>query len=118
MQFVRLFAVAADRLPFEGRGDARERGVAAAAPEGVERAIAGGALGVVGGADDAAKGGLRGALGARLRFAVIVVARDGDRVVGAATAAPLATQDAAWQAPLAAAGFDIGRCFYFGESVL
>lgn len=50
--------------------------------------------------------------------AVIVVARDGDRVVGAATAAPLAAQDAAWQAPLAAAGFDIGRCFYFGESVL
>ena len=50
--------------------------------------------------------------------AVIIVARDGDRVVGAATAAPLATQDAAWQAPLAAAGFDIGRCFYFGESVL
>lgn len=50
--------------------------------------------------------------------AVIVIARDGDRVVGAATAAPLATQDAAWQAPLAATGFDIGRTFYFGESVL
>lgn len=50
--------------------------------------------------------------------AVIVVARDGDRVVGAATAAPLVTQDAAWQAPLAATGFDIGRTFYFGESVL
>lgn len=50
--------------------------------------------------------------------AVIVVARDGDTIVGAATAAPLATQDAAWQAPLAAAGFDVARCFYFGESVL
>lgn len=50
--------------------------------------------------------------------AVIVVARDGDDIVGAATAAPLATQDAAWQAPLAAAGFDIARTFYFGESVL
>jgi len=50
--------------------------------------------------------------------AVIVVARDGEEIVGAATAAPLATQDAAWQAPLAAAGFDIGRTFYFGESVL
>jgi GNAT superfamily N-acetyltransferase len=50
--------------------------------------------------------------------AVIVVARDGDEIVGAATAAPLATQDAAWQAPLAAAGFDIARTFYFGESVL
>lgn len=50
--------------------------------------------------------------------AVIVVARDGDMIVGAATAAPLATQDQAWQAPLAAAGFDIARTFYFGESVL
>jgi len=50
--------------------------------------------------------------------AVIVVARDGTDIVGAATAAPLATQDAAWQQPLAAAGFDIARTFYFGESVL
>lgn len=50
--------------------------------------------------------------------AVIVVARDGTDIVGAATAAPIATQDAAWQAPLAAAGFDIGRTIYFGESVL
>lgn len=50
--------------------------------------------------------------------AVIVAARDGTRIVGAATAAPLAAQDAAWQAPLADAGFDIARTFYFGESVL
>jgi len=50
--------------------------------------------------------------------AVVVVARDGEQIVGAATAAPLATQDPAWQAPLAAAGFDIARTFYFGESVL
>jgi len=50
--------------------------------------------------------------------AVIVVARDGEEIVGAATAAPLATQDAAWKQPLAAAGFDIARTFYFGESVL
>lgn len=50
--------------------------------------------------------------------AVVVVARDGDKIVGAATAAPLSMQDAAWQAPLAAAGFDVARCFYFGESVL
>ena len=55
---------------------------------------------------------------ARADGAVIVVARDGDEIVGAATAAPLAAQDAAWQAPLAAAGFDIDRIFYFGESVL
>lgn len=50
--------------------------------------------------------------------AVIVVARDGAEIVGAATAAPLATQDTAWQQPLAVAGFDVGRTFYFGESVL
>lgn len=50
--------------------------------------------------------------------AVIVVARDGEEIVGAATAAPLATQDVAWQAPLAAAGHAIDRIFYFGESVL
>ena len=50
--------------------------------------------------------------------AVVVVARDGDTIVGAATAAPLAAQDEAWRAPLAAAGFDVARCFYFGESVL
>ncbi|NIJ36238.1 GNAT superfamily N-acetyltransferase [Sphingopyxis panaciterrae] len=50
--------------------------------------------------------------------AVVVVARDGTDIVGAATAAPLAAQDAAWQEPLAAAGFDIARTFYFGESVL
>lgn len=50
--------------------------------------------------------------------AVIVVARDGAGIVGAATAAPLAAQDAAWQQPLVAAGFDLARTFYFGESVL
>ncbi|MBA3942125.1 MAG: GNAT family N-acetyltransferase [Sphingopyxis sp.] len=50
--------------------------------------------------------------------AVIVVARDGARIVGAATAAPLSAQDEAWRTPLAAAGFDIARTFYFGESVL
>jgi GNAT superfamily N-acetyltransferase len=50
--------------------------------------------------------------------AVVVVARDGTDIVGAATAAPLAAQDPAWRDPLAAAGFDIGHIFYFGESVL
>ncbi len=52
---------------------------------------------------------------ARAGDAVIVVARDGEEIVGAATAAPLETQDTAWQEPLAAAGFDIARTFYFGE---
>lgn len=55
---------------------------------------------------------------ARAGDAVIVVARDREEIVGAATAAPLETQDTAWQEPLAAAGFDIARTFYFGESVL
>ncbi|SEH18880.1 hypothetical protein SAMN05428974_3123 [Sphingopyxis sp. YR583] len=55
---------------------------------------------------------------AQAEGAVIVVARDGEEIVGAATAAPLAAQDMAWQQPLAAAGFDIARTFYFGESVL
>ena len=50
--------------------------------------------------------------------ALVVVARDGTDIVGAATAAPLAAQNAAWRKPLASAGFDIGRTFYFGESVL
>lgn len=50
--------------------------------------------------------------------AVVVIARDGDAIVGAATAAPLAAQDEAWRAPLSAAGFDVARTFYFGESVL
>lgn len=55
---------------------------------------------------------------ARAEGAVIVIARDGDEIVGAATAAPLEGQDPAWQQPLAAAGFDVARTFYFGESVL
>lgn len=55
---------------------------------------------------------------AQAEGAVVVVARDDREIIGAATAAPLVTQDMAWQRPLAAAGFDIARTFYFGESVL
>lgn len=51
--------------------------------------------------------------------AVIVVARDGGRIVGAATAAPLQGGHAdEFAAPLAARGHDIARMFYLGESVL
>jgi GNAT superfamily N-acetyltransferase len=51
--------------------------------------------------------------------AVIVVARDGGEVVGAATAAPMQGGHAEeLVAPLAAAGYDISRVFYLGESVL
>jgi GNAT superfamily N-acetyltransferase len=50
--------------------------------------------------------------------AIIVGAFDGDRVVGAATALPLAAEPARLTEPLARAGYDVGRLFYFGESVL
>lgn len=48
---------------------------------------------------------------------LVVVARDGDTVVGAATAMPLALAEEA-AAPLAAAGHDPAGVYYFGESVL
>lgn len=50
--------------------------------------------------------------------AVLVAACDGPRIVGAATAWPLAAQDADFCAPFAARGLDPSRLFYFGESVL
>lgn len=50
--------------------------------------------------------------------AVLVAAFDGTRIVGAATAAPMIHQKAAFRAPFAQAGLDVERLFYFGESVL
>lgn len=50
--------------------------------------------------------------------AVIVAALDGKKVVGAATASPLEGHSAEFIPVLAAGGFDPGRVFYFGESVL
>lgn len=50
--------------------------------------------------------------------AVVLAAFDGDEVVGAATASPMAGQKAEFSAPLARAGVDVERLFYFGESVL
>ena len=50
--------------------------------------------------------------------AVLVIARDGDAIVGAATASPLKAQKAEFLSPLIAQGWDVGRTFYFGESVL
>ena len=50
--------------------------------------------------------------------AVIVGAFDGDEVVGASTAAPLAGQMEDVTAPFRARGEDLSRYFYFGESVL
>lgn len=50
--------------------------------------------------------------------AVLVAAFDGDRIVGAATAAPMADQKDEFRAPFVARGLDVDRLFYFGESVL
>ena len=50
--------------------------------------------------------------------AVLVAAFDGAQIVGAATAAPMIHQKAEFRAPFAARGLDVGRLFYFGESVL
>ncbi len=50
--------------------------------------------------------------------AVIVVARDGTEVVGAATGAPLNQVGATFAEPFRARGADISRIFYCAESVL
>lgn len=49
---------------------------------------------------------------------IVVAARAGDRVVGAATGLPLAAETENVVAPLRRAGYPIERIFYFGESVL
>lgn len=50
--------------------------------------------------------------------AVLVAARDGDAIVGAATASPMRDQGKDFRARFAAAGYDPEVLFYFGESVL
>lgn len=50
--------------------------------------------------------------------AAMIVARDGGVIVGAATAAPMSGQEAAFRAPFETGGKDITTLFYFGESVL
>jgi GNAT superfamily N-acetyltransferase len=49
---------------------------------------------------------------------VAVCAFDGERLVGAATASPLAHQHEEFTAPFRRAGIDLADIFYFGESVL
>lgn len=53
---------------------------------------------------------------------VLVAAKDGQgegaRIVGAATASPMAGQKAEFRAPIEAAGYPASEVFYFGESVL
>lgn len=50
--------------------------------------------------------------------AVLVAATAGGRIVGAATASPLAAQEEALRQPFADRGMALGELFYFGESVL
>ncbi len=50
--------------------------------------------------------------------AVVVGAWDGDRMVGAATGAPMDGQHAEWAEPFRAQGRDVSEIFYCGESVL
>lgn len=50
--------------------------------------------------------------------AVVVLARDGDRVVGASTGVPMIHESEAFQDPVAAWGLRPERVFYCGESVL
>ena len=55
---------------------------------------------------------------ARSPRSVVVLARDGDAVVGASTGLPLAEDGAEFQAPWRARGIDPATVFYCGESVL
>lgn len=50
--------------------------------------------------------------------AILVVARDGDGIVGAATACPLEAEHEAFKAPLRDAGLDLSGIYYCAESVL
>lgn len=50
--------------------------------------------------------------------AVVVVARDGAEIVGAATGAPMASQLPEWSAPFSERGYPLDAVFYCGESVL
>ncbi|MEZ5590622.1 MAG: GNAT family N-acetyltransferase [Gammaproteobacteria bacterium] len=49
---------------------------------------------------------------------VIVLALDGEEVVGAATGLPLRHETEEFKRPFSAHGYEIGKIFYFGESVL
>lgn len=55
---------------------------------------------------------------AKARGSVVVLVRDGERIVGASTALPLVEETDEVQAPFTAAGYDPARVFYLGESVL
>ena len=50
--------------------------------------------------------------------AIVVVAQEGGRIVGAATGAPLTDVEDDWSAPFLAAGLSVEQRFYCAESVL
>ena len=50
--------------------------------------------------------------------AAIILARQAQRIVGAATCVPLADESENVQAPFVSRGWDVKDFFYFGESVL
>ncbi|HET6321337.1 MAG TPA: GNAT family N-acetyltransferase [Hyphomicrobium sp.] len=50
--------------------------------------------------------------------AVCIIAKDGDDIVGASTAAPMIEHADEFAEPFEKAGFDLNRIFYCGESVL
>lgn len=54
----------------------------------------------------------------RSPHSVLVLARDGDQVVGAATGLPLEDEEEAFIQPFVDQGYDPASIFYFGESVL
>ncbi len=49
---------------------------------------------------------------------IVVVAFDGDKVAGASTALPMAAETDNIKRPWIERGYDVGKIFYFGESVL
>jgi len=55
---------------------------------------------------------------AAAKNAVCVIARDGNEIVGASTAAPMIEHADEFAAPFEKAGYDISKIFYCGESVL
>ncbi len=55
---------------------------------------------------------------ARSPRSLFVLAFDGDRVVGASTAIPIADETASFQQPFREHGIPLEQVFYFGESVL
>ena len=50
--------------------------------------------------------------------AFLAVAKDGEDIVGAATAAPLSGEEYAFKNPFESAGYDTTKIFYFAESLL